>query len=837
MPTMWSHSILTLGLILLCISEINGQTCTGHCGESFDMCSCHATCESLLSCCGDYRQACVQISPYSGSMMGGTVFSILNARFYPSKHEQLTCRFSGEIETVGFTDGEGQGYCVSALLFQTGWVPFQISTDGRTFNSSGEFLSVHPSKMDAAFKVTLVNSTQWQYYGTPNTAGELRMTWNSSLVGSETVNIELWGYNEVNTTTSVATVTDVSAPLRAEWTYLYSLGRGMVNSGSFSFIPEPSQRPYSDWEMGSIRVSSSSNREGVRNVQAVWSGVHALAWHLEKAFREDSAGWARDQCLAWDSRENGLPNFLEEIVDCPCTLAQARADTGRFHTDYGCDIEKGSICTYHPGAVHCVRAIHASPTYGAGQQCCYNQEGVQVLTGDSIGGSTPDRAHDWGSPPYRWPPRIPGLSHWRHDVLTFYCCCLWSDHCHVYFQHRPSSGCREYDPPRAGAVLGDPHFVTFDGLNYSFNGKGEYYLVQSPDRGLVVQGRTEQVKLENGTLAKATGLSAVAMRENASDVIEVRQVPQQNRLEVLRNQQVLSFTEQTWMDLHGVFLYSPTPQNVTVMFSSGVGVELRGGGGGGGGSMTVTVLLPSDYANLTLGLLGQMNSDPSDDLLTCMGEVISPDKASPQDIFNFGAGWKTSKKTSLFTYDSAHLLDTYYSVKHDPTFIPAVSVVEEPHDPLVLDMLNLCFGDGAHFCKYDTMTTRSLAVGNSTLMAYQSHQALLHDLQPVVSCGWLATPRNGGKEGTRYLEGALVSFTCKSGYGLFGSRERTCLPSRDWSGEETYCLSENVVGIVLGSVFSIATLITLGTIIYLHFRKQNRERIDRLEAKVIFEQS
>lgn len=55
----------------------------------------------------------------------------------------------------------------------------------------------------------------------------------------------------------------------------------------------------------------------------------------------------------------------------------------------------------------------------------------------------------------------------------------------------------------------------------------------------------------SGTLFKATRLSAVAMRERSSDVIEVRQAEQQNQLEVLRNQQVLSFTEQSWMDLHG----------------------------------------------------------------------------------------------------------------------------------------------------------------------------------------------------------------------------------------------------------------------------------------------
>lgn len=49
-----------------------------------------------------------------------------------------------------------------------------------------------------------------------------------------------------------------------------------------------------------------------------------------------------------------------------------------------------------------------------------------------------------------------------------------------------------------GVVLGDPHVVTFDGLSYTFNGRGEFYLVSSPDKKLSVQARTEQVKLKNG---------------------------------------------------------------------------------------------------------------------------------------------------------------------------------------------------------------------------------------------------------------------------------------------------------------------------------------------------
>ena len=47
-------------------------------------------------------------------------------------------------------------------------------------------------------------------------------------------------------------------------------------------------------------------------------------------------------------------------------------------------------------------------------------------------------------------------------------------------------------------MFGDPHFFTFDGLGYSFNGKGEYTLVMSESRQLTVQGRTEPVILSNG---------------------------------------------------------------------------------------------------------------------------------------------------------------------------------------------------------------------------------------------------------------------------------------------------------------------------------------------------
>ncbi|XP_031433235.1 sushi domain-containing protein 2-like [Clupea harengus] len=793
---------------------ITGQTCEGQCGKKLDTCSCHVTCISLENCCDNFKEFCVDTFPYSGSIFGGTDFVILNATF--NQNSSVTCRFNRGIVTEGYVDAESRGHCISPLLYQTGWILLEISTDGTTYNRQGSWLSVHPGKLDPRFKVTLVNSTQWQYYGTPNVGGTLRMTWNTSLVRAENVNLELWGYREEGEA--------YSESWTAEWKYLYSLVRGYPNNGNFTFVPSVADKPFLDWELGCVRVSPSAYPDGKRDVHAVWSEDHALAWHLEEKFRENSAAWALDKCIQWDQLEKSLPSFLDETIDCPCTLAQARADTGRFHTDYGCDIEKGSVCTYHPGSVHCVRAIQASPKYAAGQQCCYDSTGAQVLTSDSIGGSTPDRGHDWGSPPYRNPPRIPGASHWVYDVLSFYYCCLWSDNCHYYFTHRPSSDCRTYTPPKAGAVFGDPHLITFDGTRYTFNGKGEYSLVVSEAKHFVVQGRTEQLTdPQSGALVSATKLSAVAMREGESDVIEVRLDQLKDSLQVLRKQMPLSFTEQTWMDLKGVFVFSPVPHNVTVMFPSGAGVEVRRREG----TMAATVLLPEEFRDTTQGLLGKMNDDPKDDLVSSSGNTV-PDASNAEEVYTFGASWAILNESSLFTYDSKYLLDSYlFAPKHDPAFSPAFAIPDNPDDPLLNEASKLCTGGGSKFCRYDTLVARSLSVGNATRVSFNSHATIAEDLSAVVSCGWITSPSNGEKDGTTYLQGFTVKFTCNTGYVLQGPKERTCQSNGQWTGELTQCTAEsgagnNTLGIVLGIVIGAIALATILTVIILHSRKHKR---------------
>lgn len=782
------------------------ESCSQRCGDQKGSCSCHPTCSGLGTCCLDFRNFCLEIVPYSGSMMGGKDFVVQHLK-WPNPMDGVICRFKESIETLGHVDSSGQVHCISPLLYESGRIPFTLSLDnGRSFPRSGTWLAVHPNKVSETEKSQLINETRWQYYGTSNTTGNLSLTWSSSALPTQAVTIELWGYEE--------TGQPYSAAWTASWSYLYTLATNVPNSGFFTFTPTPAPPNFQKWKVGALRIITSRHYAGQKDVLALWTNDHALAWHLEDDFRADPVAWARAQCLAWEEQEDQLPNFLQELPDCPCTLAQARADSGRFHTDYGCDIEHGSVCTYHPGAVHCVRSVQASPRYGSGQQCCYTEAGTQLLTADSTSGSTPDRGHDWGAPPFRTPPRVPGMSHWLYDVISFYYCCLWAPECHRYMRRRPSSDCRSYRPPRLASVFGDPHFVTFDGTKFTFNGRGEYVLLESALTDLKVQARAQPGTMSNGTQTRGTGLTAVAVQEDNSDIVEVRLAAGAGALEVLLNQEVQSFGEQSWMDLKGMFLSVAAKDRVSVMLASGAGLEVSVQGP----FLSVTVLLPEKFLTHTQGLLGTLNDDPTDDFTLRTGLVLPPG-TSAQELFQFGADWVVHNSSSLLTYDSWFLVhDFLYRPKHDPNFKPLFPD-ETALSPSQAQAVAALCGDDP-FCSFDVIATGSVSVGNATRAAHQLHQQRTQSLQHVVSCGWLAPPPNGWKEGIRYLAGSTVHFHCDNGYHLAGAETSTCQGDGTWSAPTPECQPGRSYAVLLSIIFGGLAVVAAVSLLYVLLRRR-----------------
>ena len=64
-------------------------------------------------------------------------------------------------------------------------------------------------------------------------------------------------------------------------------------------------------------------------------------------------------------------------------------------------------------------------------------------------------------------------------------------------------------------MFGDPHVITLDGRNYTFNGLGEYTMINVKDNFFQLQART---KLAKGGGTATVFSSAVAKEQNTSIV-------------------------------------------------------------------------------------------------------------------------------------------------------------------------------------------------------------------------------------------------------------------------------------------------------------------------------
>ena len=87
---------------------------------------------------------------------------------------------------------------------------------------------------------------------------------------------------------------------------------------------------------------------------------------------------------------------------------------------------------------------------GGGSRCCYDFIGNLMYTNDTKSGSTSDRYHINGIPPFGTYGRVPALSHYLHDMVPFYLCCQWSDLCDSYLFLRETADCKGYRYPKTG---------------------------------------------------------------------------------------------------------------------------------------------------------------------------------------------------------------------------------------------------------------------------------------------------------------------------------------------------------------------------------------------------
>ncbi|XP_068697609.1 mucin-like protein [Montipora foliosa] len=468
--------------------------------------------------------------------------------------------------------------------------------------------------------------------------------------------------------------------------------------------------PVAGWNAGDNRRQNYLNMEGSGTLLGMLAldekkgntdvtGRHF--WRVENVYPESQKcrTWANDQQLMsiydYTFLIQNDTNFA-----CPCTLFQAWFDV-RFFWNWWenpwpdwCFKSRRSrwAFTFMPGKGYDFILLK--------QLCCYSIDWEvsfgSLKIGEPDGGHVAAEFHSfWWS------------SSWSGAVVTdqeaYKSCCVDTPYlCSVFYRYRPSQDCRGYFFLPRRWFCCDPHFKTLDGGNYTFNGLGEYVMVDGKDGKFQLQARTG---LAQGNSTTATIFIAGAAKEENTSTVEVRVKPGGGLSILLEGEIYNDYNNLTnrSVNVGGNITFSKPEENcLEVSFPSTSNVKFCEKKQ----SMLFVVSPAIDYKNATKGLLGTWNDNPDDDFALPDGSVLLPSLTARAIHFEFGVKWQINESQSLFTYGQNESVNTFARPDFEPMFADNITW---QNDSIRLAAEAQCGED--HDCLFDVASTNDLSVG------------------------------------------------------------------------------------------------------------------------------
>lgn len=272
-------------------------------------------------------------------------------------------------------------------------------------------------------------------------------------------------------------------------------------------------------------------------------------------------------------------------------------------------------------------------------------------------------------------------------------------------------------------MIGDPHIVTLDGLKYTFNGHGEFTLIQTDNAtaNFILQGRMVPIVRSSGELAEATIFSALVARQEDSDTVQFEL--SRRGLDVLINGDMVQFGALDERQFNNVTVNYLGNSTYSAMFTSGVYIKVKETDAI---ISLVNIVLPSKFRGRTEGLLGNYNGDPTDDLQPKSSNgPISVDSTIQEVHMNFGITCKlctnhckynlthspilctgiiNTERDSLFSYGVGEEWSEFYSPQFTPTY----------HIDTSSSLADEVCGEDL-FCRFDLAATGRTNIAVSTL--------------------------------------------------------------------------------------------------------------------------
>ncbi|XP_046850281.1 sushi domain-containing protein 2-like [Xenia sp. Carnegie-2017] len=636
------------------------------------------------------------LKPRRGLVLGGTFVEISGPCFNVIS-DNIVCRFDESILADGNVINRFKAYCVTPPLRRIGKMSLELSLDdAKTFKFASNFTSVAIGRHGPG--ISGLKSKDWTTQLKP-----LFIAWNPhKLRTRDLVDVQIAQFDWENFEL-------LDKPFTVKYNvsnYGFDLLNNVVDS-----VPT----------LDDMIMKNDSSPLSILSIRAPKPALGLAPRIFSAPFllfptKVDDVN-ASKKCHDWFRKDKfNVSTALDELIGCPRSLQQAEADTARFASDDYCKPPRtGSCMTYHNGSYHCFRSVFPSPS-GAGQQCCYTQEGHLVV--GPPGGGTVDRYHAGSS-------RYATLKHLKHDIYPWYLCCKLSKNCGLYYRRRPSVNGARYRPPQIATTFGDPHLVTLDGLSYTFNGYGEYTMLSIDVIGFKFQARMQPL-LANGRNTRGTFLMAFVLKDDQSDKVQV-EFNSLHKVDLLVNGVSESFeATSTFMDFTNLLLMQQNNSNVHIIFKSGISVTVIPNDD----SLSFEISISEKFRGKTKGLLGVWDDDVKNDFTLPNGEKVDVNSNSSAIHWTFGQKWLIDEATSLFTYGNGKNHNDFINTQYKPLFFDEIKSLFIDKR-LEIKAKAIC-GDVKE-CLFDVAASGSVSFGKSTKQAIDHFTKIKKDINTVRS--------------------------------------------------------------------------------------------------------
>ncbi|XP_060592999.1 uncharacterized protein LOC132747595 [Ruditapes philippinarum] len=506
--------------------------------------------------------------------------------------------------------------------------------------------------------------------------------------------------------------------------YVYKRGSMGIGSGDVFIGQIVNGLPQGVW-------TTSVNFDKYRDVDETlrWAGGACYGATVYSHSSAECQNTADFKCKIWNSREKQslttIQTQLNSLPRCPCSIFQ----TGALFDS----VNLKSVTS----EIFYTQTSNADISYA--KSCGYRKLSSNSATFIGTGKYRGSFA--------RYNSKTNTAKHQQEDIATKDICCQQADLCDLYFEVRPpSQNCLAVPNFATSNTAGDPHFTTIDGLAYTFNGHGEYHLLNIDNIGFKIQARTGRAIDVNGTSVDATVFTGFAVKGNGFWMQAVLN-SDRTQLEVLSGTAPLksSHVDHSLTFSNNGDAFKVTDEHLSmrrsgetliVSFpSAGVLMNITKSAG----LLSSIFSIDARHKTHTSGLLGNFNGDASDDLIPRNSQTPIPSSSNEEAIFlNFGKTWITTESESQFAY---RLGKTHASYNF-PDFTPLFESSFAAED---LAKAKSTCGEQNKQCIYDLLLSADESFALGTLTAFDDFHdvtAIAENEIPTISVVSGATERN-----------------------------------------------------------------------------------------------